>query len=113
MRKTPGFGREEIREGAYDKYIGEYVIIYVQGQQTNFSGKVDSIKEGYMILNPFSSGDWDKDKGLTRKLIENKGTSVRVSDISVVEPTTKENIENYLKFNNKRNAKKIKKISKQ
>ncbi|MBI2043189.1 hypothetical protein HYT25_02260 [Candidatus Pacearchaeota archaeon] len=107
MKKQAGFGREEIKERTYDKYIGRYVIIYVQGQQTNFSGQVNSIKEGYIILNPFQGGEWDVKKGLIRKLIYDDST-IRVSDISVVEPITKENLERFFEFNNRKEARKLK-----
>ena len=106
MKIRPGFGRGEQMEDSYNRYIGKYVVIYIHGQQASFSGKINSIVDGHVLLNPFTGGEWDIDKGLTRKLMH-EDSVIRVSDIAVIEPITKENLETYLIFSSKQEAKKL------
>ena len=99
-----GFGETGKKEEPYEKYVGKYAILYVQGRQESFSGRVNSIDEGYLVLNPFSGGEWDSEKGLIRKLVYEDST-IRISDISAIEPVSRTSLKNYLEYLNRQREK--------
>ena len=79
--------------------IKEYVIIYLENSST-FSGRVDRIEEGEVILFPYQGVEY-RDDELNRKLIE-KERSIKMGLIAVIDKTTKKNIEAFCNYYNKR-----------
>ena len=78
----------------FEKDMGEYVVVYL-GDSRTCAGKVCDVSGDYVSLNPFMSGEWEK-QGLVRKLMKNKRPQrIRRDVIGIIEPTTKENIEHY------------------
>jgi hypothetical protein len=101
---TPGFGNNEEKVGFIERFVrdGKYVNVYIQGRAETFSGRAKSLEDGYLILNPFTGADWDVESGMTRKLIY-EDSGARVSDITAIEPLSRANVENFLKYQNKQN----------
>ncbi len=81
------------RRNNFDKYIGEYVIIYPSSGNTNFAGRITSIEDGFATLNPHQGG-FCTETGLIRKMID-KDSTINLYHINGIEPTTKESLENY------------------
>jgi hypothetical protein len=83
----------------YDRYIGEYVIIYPSIGNANFAGKITKIEDGFAVLNPHQGGRCTEN-GLIRKMIK-KDSIVNIFNINAIEPTTKESLENFCEVYNK------------
>ncbi len=95
-----GYGIED-KKGFYQEYVGKWVVVYPAGINTQFSGKLVEIIDGYGALKPFQGGKIEKGK-LVRKLIGDDGRSLVPLVGSAIEPTTKESIINYCKMFNKK-----------
>lgn len=93
MKRQAGFGnnKENVRN-VFDRYIGRWIIIYTPKETS--SGRLSSIDGDYLVLNPFQGAEWDKEKGLTRKIL-NDDSLVERSAIINIEPTTEENLANF------------------
>ena len=100
-KDEPKFGPSKNRTPV-DRFVGEYVSIY-NPTGTNSTGKITGIEEGYLILNPFSGVALDDERGIIKKLIE-KDSIFSISNISSIEPTTKECIEALCDNFNKKNC---------
>ena len=94
------FGVEK-KKGLYDSYIGKWVIVYPQGINIPFSGKLVEIKEGYGLLNPFQGGEFKEGK-LVRRLVNDDGNSLVPLFGSAIEPTTEEYLGSYCETMNKK-----------
>ena len=98
MAKENGFGVPE-REDTTENYIGQYVSLTIHNNG-QVHGKLNEItKDGWAIVNPYQGGVWDSEKGLTLKLID-KSRSVLSSSIIDIQPTTRKNLESYIKYSN-------------
>ena len=98
-----GFNR---RKTIWDEYIGKYVTINPASQQSAFSGRLVRIEEGpTAVLNPYSGGEWDAEKGFIRQLIY-KNSKVDLPSGTAIEQITKKNLENYCEYQNKHEAEK-------
>lgn len=86
-----------------DRYMGKYVLIDACSGN-NVAGKIMEIDGDFLVLNPFQGGIFDKEKGLTRKLIEDDSI-FNIHNIGDIEPTTRESIEAYIDYANKKNSK--------
>ena len=103
MERTIGFNREPVSESStYDMYKGKYVTV-VPMSGGSVSGKVCDIRDGHIVLNPFQSQDWDSNEGAVRGLRDEEAM-VECSKINFIGPTTRKNILNYCKYNNKING---------
>jgi len=98
----PEFGLPKSRT-PLDRYIGKYVLIDARSGN-NVAGKIIEIDGDFLVLNPFQGGSFDKEKGLTRKLIEDDSI-FNIHNIGNIEPTTRENIEAYCYYANEKNSK--------
>ncbi|MBU2562344.1 MAG: hypothetical protein KKF68_01660 [Nanoarchaeota archaeon] len=97
MGENRSFGMLE-QKHRYQRYHDKWVIIYILNN--TFAGKVSELGEDYIILNPFSGGVYDKEKGLTRKLIGGE-SMIFLPQIIAIEPTTQEDIKNSCDHHNK------------
>lgn len=86
------------KQGEFEEYINEWIIINVRGISNSFGGYCVDIRDGYAVLNPFQGAKWDGEKGLTRKLIR-KNSKVPLEGSSI-QPTTKKDLENYCEYLN-------------
>ncbi len=87
-------------KGDWDEYIGKYVIIHPGMQSRSMAGKLISVHSGIATLNPFQGGNFDPDKGQIREIIS-QNAKLTVSPGTIIEPTTKKNLENYCEHMNK------------
>ncbi|MFA5071712.1 MAG: hypothetical protein WC511_05130 [Candidatus Pacearchaeota archaeon] len=100
MTGKPEFGMTR-KENFYDEYIGKFVVIYPASGNNNFVGKLNSVRDGYAILNPFSGSEY-KDGKLVRKLIY-ENSKVLISPCTAIEPTNEVNIAGFFKNINEQN----------
>ena len=99
MKKTIGFEGEKI-ENQPENYIGKWVHLYSINSTRVYSGKVRDVKDNKYILNPFSTTDYTLEGKLVYKLIK-EDSPIPIHNIEVIEPTTRESLEGYLKYTNK------------
>jgi hypothetical protein len=96
-----GIGRNiEEKQGVLEQYIGEYIII-TPPNGTSHSGRLDRIEDPYAVLNPYQGANWDSEEGITRILI-NGDQKIFASPFTDITPTTKENIEAFCNYHNKK-----------
>jgi len=87
------------KKGIFDEYIGKYVIIH-PATNTTYLGKITKIEGDYAVLNPHQTVIYEEGKNGIKKLI-GESSLVRISGAISIEPTTRENLENYCKYINK------------
>ena len=97
----PEFGITK-KESLWNGYLGKWITIRAQGIPTTYVGKMIEIKEEYAVLSPFQDGYFDEDRGFICTI--NSGRSLIPLVGSSIEPTTRRSIENYCKYNNKKNS---------
>ncbi|MDP3986939.1 MAG: hypothetical protein Q8P81_01805 [Nanoarchaeota archaeon] len=90
---TTKFGFEKSK-GLWDDYLGEWIIIFPQGQNTGFSGWCMGIKEGYAILSPFNGGR--SNNGRLEGVLVEEGISTVPLAGSVIQPTDRESVLAYI-----------------
>ena len=91
------FGLPE-RKKFLDDYTGEYAIID-QRNSKDSAGKIVEIKEGYVLLLPYQSSVWNGDRTLEKRFIEHgKPQTIPLSEVITITPTTRNNIENYQRY---------------
>lgn len=98
-------------EHELSEYIGKWVIIYVPGISTNFAGKIDKIKDGCAIINPFQRGDVKEGKLVRGLMFDEIGSRVPLAG-STIEPVTEQYLLDYCKLLDKRDEEQLKKEEK-
>jgi hypothetical protein len=98
MRQKPGFGRGEKIAERLNRYMGRYVILYVQGSGHQFTGRLNLVENGDAILNPFLITDYSEGKPIKKLSLED--SIVRSSDIYAVEPVTEKDLEAFCIYQN-------------
>lgn len=93
-----GFSKSLKEPGIWDKFIGEYVLIY-GSQNRTFAGRLLRVEEDYAVLNPFQGGTWNGKRGLIRKMIDRE--SVIFLPGTSIEPTTERDLMAYCRYENK------------
>ncbi len=102
-RQSLGFYPQEIEPTPFERYIGQWVIIFPQHGNT-FSGHLSKIEEDYLVLNPFQGAEYTS-KGITRKLVS-RDSIVNKHSVIAIEPTERDTLENYCTFLNNQGDKK-------
>jgi hypothetical protein len=88
-----------------ENYIGKYISIYPPGIGTTFSGKLIAIENGYGILSPYQSGEYNEEGKVVKKIYNGKATVPLIN--SAIEPTTRRSLENMCRqINEKKEEKK-------
>jgi hypothetical protein len=85
------------RQIPFAKYVGKWVTVYPQ-QANNFSGVLERIEDGYLILNPHQSVEFTSN-GIKRTIV-NEHSDVRASDVVGIEPTSEASVSNFCKQRN-------------
>jgi len=98
-KRRVGFSESTKEPGVWDRFIGEYVVIY-GSQNRTFAGRLIRIDENYAVLNPFQGAVWNGKRGLTRKLV--KRDSIVFLPGTSIEPSTRRNLMAYCRYENKR-----------
>ena len=93
------FGMNRIKK-AFEIYRDNYNYAVFMTQTNTFSGKVVDIDDEFVTLNPYTGYNYDKEKGPVRALID-MPSKIRLMDIVAIEPTTKNDLENYCEYSNK------------
>jgi hypothetical protein len=107
MKQGIGFNREILskKEDSPDKWV----VIYSQGLNNTFLGRVKSELGSYAILNPSVITDYIMRAG---KIFPEKTWTFEDARVPIVnaavEPTTKESLENYILYENERTIKRLK-----
>lgn len=101
-RKT-GFGPTE-RKGSYDEYVGRYVIIFTHIPNRSFAGKLSKLEEEHAVLNPHQTGRYNSEGDFTSSMTD-ENSKVRIQDIIAIEPTTRESLEGYCVYSNRKQDK--------
>ena len=96
------FGMERNKR-LYEEYLGKYVVLHTLNK--SFAGKITDLREGKAILNPHQTGEYSKSGSLKMCLL-GEPSSVNISSIIAVEPTTKSSLEGYCNFRNKQESEK-------
>lgn len=88
------------RKRIFDNYIGEWAVIRVPGIPASYAGQIKDIIDEYAILSPFQYIEHGND-GTTFFYKINEGPISSLVPLGgSIEPTTRENIENYMKYHN-------------
>ncbi len=98
-KRQVGFGTTEEKPGVWDRFVGQYILIYTPHNKT-FAGRLSRIEDDYGILNPFEGATWNGRRGLTRKLV-NKDSIVFLPGTSI-EPITERDLKAYCRYQNKK-----------
>jgi len=81
------------KEPVWNRYRSRWVTIHTSPNGMRFIGKVSELIDGYCILNPSVTGEYNKEGKFIRKLSK-KDISAYLIGASI-EPTTKRSIENF------------------
>ena len=97
-----GFGKIEKKEDTFEKDIGKYKIFYLSSG-FSFSGKLQAINDGWLVLNPYVGVGHDSEKGLTRKFIDNPDDPIEFmkGDVIGKQLTSEQDLKNYCEYSNK------------
>ena len=89
------------KDSTFEYCRGKYTIFYTSNR--SFSGMLKDIEDGWLLLHPFQGFGYDAEKGLIKKLVEDKHdpVKVRINDVVGIEPTTREDIIAYCEYSNK------------
>lgn len=88
----------------YDTYKGRWVNL---NTINNFSvcGKIQGIKDDYILLSPYQGDKWREDGRRERTIIGgNLPQAVSIGSITNIQPITKKSLENYCKKMNEKSG---------
>ncbi|MBI2047407.1 hypothetical protein HYT26_04580 [Candidatus Pacearchaeota archaeon] len=97
-----GFDRIEKKKDAFEKDIGKYKIFYLSSG-LSFSGKLQVIDDGWLLLNPYVGVGYDAEKGLIRKFIDDPDDPVEFMKGEVIgkQRTSEQDLRNLCEYSNK------------
>lgn len=101
MIKKLGFGETTRKRIPYNRYTDRYLFIKTLQGENIFGRYAGVSEEGEMILSPYQSFIYSNDLNFEQVLCEDYvGLSIKPEIIAMIRPTTKENLENMIRFLN-------------
>lgn len=86
------------RESVYDRYVGKYVVILLQGGSSS-EGRLKEIQGCDFILNPFVGTAYENGRNIAKGLVYGDKIINSVMMLTI-EPITKKSLENYCAYSN-------------
>ena len=99
-KQDSGFG--DLKGNPVVEMIGQWVIFHTDINST-FPGYFREVRGDYAVLNPFTFGEFITERGANRRkcVLRESDSLVRLSNIVVIEPVTKKDLEDYCDYRSK------------
>lgn len=96
-----GFGVPE-KKHVYEDHIDKWRFLHPRSDSTSFTGKIDRVKDGYYILNPFQGIDYSN--GYPKLVIIEEDFPIETSQIYALQPTTEKSVRKYVEKTNEKES---------
>ncbi len=104
------FGAKKTKTLVDESDVGQYKILYALSGQS-FGGKIKNLEDGIVTINPLSIVGYKKG-GRRKWALQEKDNKLDTHQVYDVEDTTREELENWCEYQNKKEEEEEKKILK-